>query len=360
MRYLMTMEPLEPYTFGTEHSFKYDGEKATGRESYFVTSAEMPEQTTVFGMLRYILLKDRGKLKNDFKYTEEEKGNMKELIGENSFSFTGNAQNFGIIDSVSPVFIINSEGQKLIRCPFCMKRDGKLMKMDKSFCTSFGEIHLPKENEYVAKKGYIHDFYNLDTGKIDSQENDKPLFLKKMMTGNNKNDKDGMLKVKKDHDEGFFKTEKVFLRKGCRFACYVELKEELNEKCFIGKMGRGRSTFKVYFAEEKSDEGIDDMVSAADWKSDGAWYYCLSDVFLTENVQYRDFAIVETKETRNLETRLSEKGIRRFKKSDKLFKLIAQGSVFFVDGNEEIPVPENVDAEKIGYNHIIKIGGNMK
>lgn len=357
MRYLMTMEPLEPYTFGTEHSFKYGKEKPTGRESYFVTSAEMPEQTTILGMLRFLLLKDRNKLKSNFLYSDEDRKEMKQIIGENSFSFTGSNQDFGIIDSISPVFIINSEGQKLIRCPFCMKKDGNLMEMEGSYYTSFGEIHLPKGNEYIAKEGYTHDFYNINTGNIDSQENKNPLFLKKMITGNNKNDENGKLKVKTDHDEGFFKIEKVTIRKGCKFACYVELKEKINniEKGFIGTMGRGKSAFKVDFidmnSDDDSDEDIDKTVSAIDWKTDGVWYYCLSDVFLSDRVKYKNFAIVETKETRNLETRLSEKGISRLKKSEQVFKLISQGSVFYMNN----PIPENEDIKKIGYNHIIKM-----
>lgn len=358
MKYLMTMEPLEPYTFGTDHSFRYAGEKPTGRESYFVMSATIPEQTTILGMLRYLLLKDSGLLKGDFSYTGDDKERMKELIGEKSFSFVASDQNFGIIDSISPLFIVNTNNEWLVRCPFCVKADGTFMKMSaEKYSTAFGEIHFPEANEYNAKEGYVYeDYYNLDTGRLYSSDNKKPLFTRKMYTGNNKNDEYGRLKAKIDHDEGFFRIEKVSLRKGYRFACIIELESRLNGESYICRMGRGKAAFRVDLDElDENARNIDEAVSGAGFDSSGRWYYCLSDVFLNEKVHYSDFAIVNTKETRNLETRLSEKGIRRLRKSEMLFTMIAQGSVFYLEN----PIPDNRELKKIGYNHIIEIGGKQ-
>ena len=47
MKYLIKITPLEPYTFGTDQNIRYPGEEPTGKETYFVDSGEVPEQTSV-------------------------------------------------------------------------------------------------------------------------------------------------------------------------------------------------------------------------------------------------------------------------------------------------------------------------
>ena len=102
MKYLVKMTPLEPYAFGTEQGFEYPGEEKTGKESYFVKSRFFPEQTTILGMLRYLVLQQQGLLKTDFSYDENEQKQMTECVGKESFSFSSEGvQDFGYIYGVS-------------------------------------------------------------------------------------------------------------------------------------------------------------------------------------------------------------------------------------------------------------------
>ena len=91
--YLVRMTPLEPFTFGGEKGFRFEsqdvekGRNNTANISYYQTSRELPEQTTIIGMLRYLILRHNGVAKDFCKYTNDDKQKIHELIGESSFSF---------------------------------------------------------------------------------------------------------------------------------------------------------------------------------------------------------------------------------------------------------------------------------
>jgi hypothetical protein len=117
-------------------------------------------------------------------------------------------------------------------------------------------------------------------------------------------------------------------------------------------MGKKRSAFLFEFDEAK-EAAIDTKVENALQTDDSRWYYALSDLYL-ENYEAGQFAIVEKKKIRNLETNLSESSyVKRRKKSERRITLIKAGSVFRQDITD-IAVGYKV----AGYNHIIKIGGN--
>ena len=186
MQYLVKMTPLESYCFGTDQSAPYIGAENGGKGTYFIRSKELPEQTTLLGTLRYMILESQGLLKENFDYTPEERQQMAACIGSESFQFISEKkQNFGYIKEISPLFIISPEGHICIKNPLNNKADEGYdpMKMtDRTFETSEGPVHLPMQDEYNAKEGYADGYYDLSSGRIY-----RDLFKKIIITGNRKN-----------------------------------------------------------------------------------------------------------------------------------------------------------------------------
>ncbi len=345
MRYLVTMKPLEPYSFGNDQNFTYPGEKATGKETYFVKSKDIPEQTSILGLLRYLVLQNRGLLRTDFKYSAEERAQMNKHIGERSFSYLEqNKQDFGDIHEISPVFIINEKQEILVRNPFHNKADmsGYMpMRMEDGVETSWGTISLPECGQYDAKKGYACGYFNLKTKEIVYD-----LFETKVVSGNRKNEKDGS-------DEGcFFKREMKCLKAGYSFGVYVDA-EKLPEKT-IGYMGKKKSAFSIeaYISDAPT---LEEQVKECFSEADGKWFYALSDLVLTDRAKYEDFCIVEEKYQRNLETvYTADNHVKRLRKSEVRFHLIQSGSVFYKSCN--LPLAGE-NCHQIGYNRIVQLGG---
>lgn len=349
MRYLVKFRPLEPYSFGTDQSFKYQGVANMAKETYFVRSKKMPEQTTILGALRYLLLQHKGLLKADFYYTTEEKYQMNELIGPQSFSFEcKEKQNFGVLHSISPVFLVDSNNHPYVKNPFHNKSDKsgyQPIKMgEKEYHTSAGILKLPATGEYNAKEGYAGGYYGLKSHDvIDEGE----IFTSHILTGNRKNNQN------ENGEDGYFKREVYALKDEYQFAVYVEA-DDMPEKGIV-YMGQKKSAFAVTTSETEDNE-LDVQVQEA-FKEGPEWMYALSDVVITEELSYDSFCIVEQKKIQNLETVYNEKNhTKRLRKSQKQYNLIQSGSVFF----ERCPVcTDNENHKQIGYNYIVKIGGKQ-
>lgn len=146
--YLIKLTPLDKFFFGQKKTFGDDN------ANYFVYSSLFPQQTALLGLLRYQLLQIAGEevFKNN-KIQDKEKA--AELIGEQSFSpFAEKKLQFGIIESLSPVFIIDKKN-----------KDEYFLPVGRRFQKEKGEdlyelLHLSCEDgcppifsKYKSKKG---------------------------------------------------------------------------------------------------------------------------------------------------------------------------------------------------------------
>ena len=189
--YLVTFKPLGDYSFGSDRHFSFVGRNNYSKDEYapyFIRTNSVPEQSTVFGMIRYLILVSNGiQLKQDFQYDDDTQDNMKELIGEKSFSLNGSVQHFGKLEKISPIFLRKNSEEIVIPNPFNNKQ-GKEgieqfapMILEKiKVSTSFGEIALPKSKEYNPKEGYGNGYYNINTGHLEAIED---IFMTKVATG---------------------------------------------------------------------------------------------------------------------------------------------------------------------------------
>lgn len=348
--YLIKMTPLEPFTFGGERGFDF-GDKSRA-VSYYQTSKEMPEQTTIIGMLRYLALKNKGLLKDFSEYTEQDRQRIAEVIGAESFSFDAEQFAMGQLHAVSPVFIVDyaQEQEELsyyIRNPLhYVKTDryAPLAMQEQEISTSHGMICLPQN--YTTKTPLLYGFMNIGTGKEPKTEYVEDMFEPVVYTGNRKNGQ--------DKQDAFFKRQaKRFKREQFAFAVFVECEEDLLPKKEFAGMGLKKSLFQVETCKAHENDltkRIQNALGGGD-----VWYYALSDL-VVQNPQIKAFSIVEKKQIRNLQTNFKEKSFQAaVGRNQKQYNIIAAGSVFYA----RIPkFASNENLEKAGYNQIIKIGGN--
>lgn len=113
MKYVIRLKPLSPFFFGGETTF---GDNVT--QNYFVRSELLPQQATLLGLMRYVVLKINNRLVTPGENPSPEDINARiALIGKESFSISsGIVQDFGVIKSLSPVFVSDEDGNVLMPC----------------------------------------------------------------------------------------------------------------------------------------------------------------------------------------------------------------------------------------------------
>lgn len=374
--YLVTMRPLEPYTFGTEQNIAYPGDNVQGRKnSYYVETNLYPEQTTILGLIRYLLLMENGKLRTDKRYDDSARKEIAKLIGAKSFSFGENVNGndvstrFGRIKRISPLFAMIGEGEEsrtLIRVPAFFTDNGEPIQFNSNaIITNWGELTLPLN--YNPKDGLKSGLFDLNVKAVRDENYYEPekdpdgntptvdpsqsgLFKKTSFVGINK----------QLRDDGFFRRETVMpIDSTFRFAVYVELEELegeiIPEKC-VAYMGKRKSAFLIESKQVSEANGMKklekDIKDAFQEERYRGWNYAFSDLLIKPDATYSDFCVVERKSLRNLSTSLEDGTISL---SPTLTHLARAGSVFrgTIENLKENVVKEDAIAELIGYNHII-------
>ena len=208
--YLVTFRPLGDYSFGSDRRFSFVGKNNYSEDEYapyFIRTNRVPEQSTVFGMIRYLILVSNGiELKQDFQYDQDTRDKIKALIGVKSFSLNGGVQDFGKLEKISPIFlrkICKNSEEIVIPNPFNNKqgREGidqfepMILEEEIKVSTSFGEISLPKTKEYNPKEGYGDGYYNINTGRLETIED---IFRTKVVTGVRRVTQNDLVKLKQN------------------------------------------------------------------------------------------------------------------------------------------------------------------
>lgn len=111
--YRITLTPVDKFYFGGEMTFQVgkDGKDTFNSQyaSYIIQSERFPQQTSLLGMLRFLILRNAGEdVFKDNKIVSKEKA--KKIIGEKSFSVNG-TNDFGVIRSLSRVRILRNDDE---------------------------------------------------------------------------------------------------------------------------------------------------------------------------------------------------------------------------------------------------------
>ena len=100
-KYLVTLTPTGKFFFGGDMRFGINGEKEEF-SSYIIESLKMPQQTSLLGMMRFLLLSNSNLFDIAGNVIKGEDEDVKNLIGAGSFAVTndGKSNTFGKIKSL--------------------------------------------------------------------------------------------------------------------------------------------------------------------------------------------------------------------------------------------------------------------
>lgn len=154
-KYTITLTPVDKFFFGGDMTFQVgnkDDEFNTQYSSYIIQSSRFPQQTSLLGMLRFLILRNAG----DSIFTNNKINDTDaaaKLIGNRSFTVNdSNGENaFGIIKSISHVRILR-DGKELEFAPLF----GSLESIGSQNGTyNFGQLKVPDltKDQYYAKDG---------------------------------------------------------------------------------------------------------------------------------------------------------------------------------------------------------------
>lgn len=353
--YLVTFHPSGPYFFGNDRIFRFRGEQAAaGREDgiqtnpYYIVGENLPLQSTVFGAMRYLMLPEKG-------YDRAQQ--FADVIGPESYlPGKEEIQHFGIIRSISPIFLYREcDGDWFIPTPFD-HAGGAVYHPFSNYCavkTPEGEQYYT--GDYHPKEYESGSWMSLKDGSIMTG-----LFSASVRIGINR----GIDK------EGFFKRSYVRLDEQFSFAVLAELEKDIpNGKSDVVMLGQGKVPFTVRFMrydgerlETSAARLLRRMREAVCVQKDGAetkltgFRYCLSDaIVFDENTDalYRGipFAVTQARSFRPLRTQGSS-----LKKDPGCRYLLLKAGSILISGEkytEQEQTIAQMNASTIGMNRIV-------
>lgn len=345
MELKITMTPMAPYFLGTERNASYIGEQNSQQSElkpYFIRSAELPSQSALFGILRYLGIE---KPSSDFRLSAQDKMN----IGESSYNLLSDiAQEFGRIHSISPLMLADREDRRYIPAPRnCQPTTikdnyGSFASFDE-FCvvaSMDGARYLP--SQYDEKKAWHGaQFLCLDDGKLYDS-----LFQTQVRVGINRQNQ--RKNEQEQESSGFFKKEYVILKSGYSFLFYANVDDAFRYKSdSIAYVGQGRSPFTVHM--EKAEPGARQItipssctppIVKVNGKEQAVCYaVALSDCFYPDEIADLrgscSFMMAESRDYRVFTTNYEAQSSRnRYRKHEHGLKLLQAGSVFLFFGKE--------------------------
>ena len=383
---------MEEYFFGDEGSFFSEIDEKQG---YYLVSKDIPSQTTIFGIIRYLGL---AHIKSDYNYTSKEYEANKTAIGckgfniEKAITENNSQKDFGKIKNISSIFIHEfSENLSKIFVP--IPKDAKFDKSKySSILEEYVEIEADNSKKYVPKNfdykkgildGYISIDYGYDTVKNELKKNTGDLeILTDLFTGivksririysNEEREKRKKNNEEDDEMSSLFKREyKIFnpkINKELSFGVFLEtdfdddyMKKHYNT---IVGMGLGNKKFKVACEKVEAEKirlkenltiNVDKIFEKHNHKNN--IIYFISPSWIEENKIIKKSLFASINSTRNRPQINNSEIKNQIEKTKTLYRMIDSGSIIITDNKDEILKKlNNIAMKQIGYNHIY-VGG---
>lgn len=358
-RYLVTLKPVDKFFFGSDMTFEIPGNDNHNRmfKSYIIESSMFPQQTSLLGMMRFLLLRKSPYFKDGMI---SDKSKASKLIGGHSFQ-VNNHDDYGKILSLTGCFIHDRHNNlDYSFAPFTHKF--KLQNTEKTGYVNGIKINIPDILEYEAKKGY--DKYLL------SREGEKKIddiFVADRRIGINRNINTGQTEdsaLFKQISYRFYDFDKD---NGNRiadycFAFYVDVDDiDLTSSEYNGEVvsvGADNSQFVINFEKDivdnrptvKHDNAI--VLQSPAYLSRNTLSHC--SFFVTQTIPFR---FLETSVDKTDDYTIYSKTLKRSNK----YELYAPGSIFFFSSEENmnkfISHMTNKDGDK-ETNEFAKVGFN--
>lgn len=330
------LNPVQPYFLGGERIFEIGSKD----NPYFIKSLEVPTQTTLFGILRYM-----GVLNPIVNVFLDE-----DNIGKDSFHLMESKNfNFGKIKKISPIYIMNDSGEYFIPTPY----DNSNYNQDAIYTPFSKYIHDASNSgklypeEYSPKKHLTNSWCCITKGENYKKIN-KNLFEKEVRVAINT----------KNKEKSFFKKEHVLLKKGNSFVFFAEVEPTFD-------YAESRTVTPGFYASiDIADEpSVPDDFFGKSKKI----VYAQSDIYLnnqeTINSIYNksSFVFVDTKNFKGRTTNKKGKNVKQiFKRYDQTITLIKAGSIFLPKDDTScseikalITKHEDGHPRIAGFNHIL-------
>lgn len=353
-KYQITLKPIDKFFFGGDMTFQVGNNKDDAFNeqfsSYIIKSSIFPQQTSLLGMLRFLILRNAGeKIFSNGKITDKSKA--KELIGEKSFSVneTHSQNNFGKIRRISHVKIRKTVNGQTKDLEF--KALFGNVSFKKTSCGMFGlkEFNIPDipKETFNAKKGLCCQLTDgTDTIALTN------VFKEDRRIGINRDITTG----KTENDALFKQISYRFNNRETNY-CFVfdaEVDDDINLENYNGQIvsiGGDNSQFTIGITKE--EKGCNCILSSSNAIT------ILSPTFLTkEEAQYADFAVTQLMPFRFLQSNIDIKSYHILSKNltrSQKYELYAPGSVFYFINEEKkktfiTSIESKKEFRQIGYN----------
>ena len=364
-KYIIKLTPTGRFFFGGDMTFsvgkqkeddeKHEREKTPYEKhndkysSYIISSLRFPQQTSLLGMLRFLLLSNNDDAFDTNNQKIKNKKKAAELIGEKSFSVNSKhqANEFGIIKNLGTCFLCKGD-EYYYQAPFDYSLNiGSFEEVEATL--NGRSISIPTikngEEEYSSKDG-IHKCYLSSNGSVLKEDE---IFIEDSRIGIRKGTNG------KTEEEAFYKQIGYRLKNDFCFAFNVEVEDVDLTKYdnLLVSVGADSSMFCIKIEEGEFEVSLPKNYKKAnaDWKK----IVLLSDTYLPETDLVR-YAISETKPFRFFKTTVETEKYHVMhnlnNRSDR-YSLYAAGSVFFVEDVAKFKecIATKEEFVQIGYNH---------
>lgn len=342
--YLITLQPTGKFFFGGDMTFNVASEEDKFNEqfsSYIISSNKFPQQTSLLGMLRFLLLKNSGK--EVFAYNKIQNHDAaRTLIGEHSFC-VGKQDGYGMIKGISPCFLV-CDGLPIdlhalggeYQIGFEKRRKGTINGM---------EISLPMMKKVSPEKEY--------DAKCSLEDPMKEYFVEDVRVG--------IIKDKKESDKDalFKQINYRFSKENTQFAFYAKVDESIALTSYDGQqvnLGADSSIFTIGIQEKQAeDRKIVGNIKGPAIVLESPTYLTKDDI---RNLKYAITKVIPFKfMSTTVETKNYNRLGREIKHSDK-YHLYDMGTVFYFEKAQDMRefaahIERHTDFREIGYNHYI-------
>lgn len=356
-KYIVKLIPTGRFFFGGDMTFSIsgDGNKSHNEKfsSYIIRSLKFPQQTSLLGMLRFLLLSNDSQVFDTSSQKIIHKGEAENLIGKQSFTVnnpTHEENVFGKIKSIGSCFLYKDK-ECYYQAPFDYTWEMNSYEVQASLngkSVSIPSIKVGKK-EYTSKTGIDKCFLS-KSGNVLKEEDvfqeDGRIGIRKGING-------------KTEDEAFYKQIGYRLKNECCFVFDVEVSDiDLTDSKYNGQLvsvGADSSMFIIQI--EKGSIDVDLPSSYNKKNKDWEKIVLLADTYLPNtDLEKVNYAISEIKPFRFISTTIENKSyhiMHNLHDRSKRYNLFAAGSVFLVKdaASFKMVVEEKREFVQIGYNH---------
>jgi len=385
-QYLVKFTPIGRFFFGGSYSLG---------ESFYAESLKFPQPTTVLGCLRNTILIQNGIVSKKNPLfpdldNEDVKERVKELTGTSTIeNLNDQDTNFGIIERISPVFIVKNNSDFLFAIPKDLyeKREGNTRKL-----TLYSHKKVPnakshysghtfdyavlsekdpkaKDSLYFGGKEFWKSYMNKD--KIEFNKDlwfeDEEIFTAHKSVGIRKGLKDGS-----NRENAYYVKIDYSLKKEYSFGVVVWVKDDAESFLHDDEviLGGEHSTFRMEVEEINQETKnnikqhpvmeciLEDKCNPSNFSisNNGTKLVAISPILVSEDESDK---LIDCCEHRIVGGIFSTRNCKRENclpnSKSQAARMIPAGSVFYLKDNSslnELNLPY-----KIGYNYVLKIGG---